>query len=59
LSYIAVIGEAVADTFVSPEQSGQGTLDLRVRPGGGPANTAVGSSAGSPETCWETCSATI
>jgi fructokinase len=41
LSYIAVIGEAVADTFVSPEQSGQGTLDLRVRPGGGPANTAV------------------
>jgi len=41
LSYIAVIGEAVADTFVSPDQPEPGALDLRVRPGGGPANTAV------------------
>ncbi|MEU6998285.1 carbohydrate kinase [Nonomuraea sp. NPDC046570] len=35
---VAVIGEAVADAFVSP---GQGTLTLEVRPGGSPANTAV------------------
>ncbi|MFC4589137.1 carbohydrate kinase family protein [Sphaerisporangium corydalis] len=36
--HIAVIGEAVADAFVIP---GEGMLDLQVRPGGGPVNTAV------------------
>ncbi|WP_214408469.1 carbohydrate kinase family protein [Sphaerisporangium fuscum] len=35
---ITVIGEAVADAFVIP---GDGMLDLQVRPGGGPVNTAV------------------
>ncbi|MBO2447890.1 carbohydrate kinase [Actinomadura barringtoniae] len=38
---ITVIGETVADAFVSTSPSGPGVLDLRVRPGGGPANTAV------------------
>ncbi len=38
---IAVIGEAVADAFLSSASQGQDVLDLRVRPGGGPANTAV------------------
>ena len=37
---IAVIGEAVADAFVTPSPAAGG-LDLRVYPGGGPANTAV------------------
>lgn len=41
MSYIAVIGETVADAFVLEEQGTRGALDLRVRPGGGPANTAV------------------
>jgi fructokinase len=36
--HITVIGEAVADAFVIP---GEGMLDLQVRPGGGPVNTAV------------------
>jgi fructokinase len=36
---VAVIGEAVADAFPSAT-TGEG-LELRVRPGGGPANTAV------------------
>jgi hypothetical protein len=40
LNHIAVIGETVADAFVSPDPI-PGTLDLHVRPGGGPANTAV------------------
>ncbi|GAA4066479.1 carbohydrate kinase family protein [Nonomuraea soli] len=35
---VTVIGEAVADAFATP---GPGRLDLRVRPGGGPLNTAV------------------
>ncbi|KAB2345202.1 carbohydrate kinase family protein [Actinomadura rudentiformis] len=38
---ITVIGETVADTFVPAHQPTPGALDLRVRPGGGPANTAV------------------
>ena len=39
---IIVIGEAVADAF--PQQSGTaGALDLQVRPGGSPVNTAVAS----------------
>ncbi|GAB3676614.1 carbohydrate kinase [Actinocorallia lasiicapitis] len=42
MNHIAVIGEAVADAFVSTVQGGtSGALDLRVLPGGGPANTAV------------------
>jgi fructokinase len=41
LTCIAVIGEAVADAFLPIEQADPGALDLRVRPGGGPANTAV------------------
>jgi len=40
MSYLAVIGEAVADAFVQPK-SLDGALDLRVRPGGSPANVAV------------------
>ncbi|MGS2648843.1 carbohydrate kinase family protein [Streptosporangium sp. G12] len=38
---ISVIGETVADTFMPARQPTPGGLDLRVRPGGGPANTAV------------------
>lgn len=38
--YVAVIGEAVADAFPASAATPDG-LDLRVRPGGGPANTAV------------------
>lgn len=41
MSSIAVIGETVADAFVPHDQDTPGALDLRVRPGGGPANTAV------------------
>ncbi len=37
---IVVIGEAVADAFVSGSAPGDG-LDLHLRPGGSPANTAV------------------
>jgi fructokinase len=37
--YVAVIGEAVADAF--PSAATPDKLDLRVYPGGGPANTAV------------------
>lgn len=37
---IVVIGEAVADAFVASSAPG-GALDLHVRPGGSPANTAV------------------
>ncbi len=37
---IAVIGEAIADALHQPSAA-PGTLDLRVYPGGGPANTAV------------------
>jgi fructokinase len=37
---IAVIGEAIADAFPQPS-SYPGILDLQVRPGGSPANTAV------------------
>ncbi|MBC6461414.1 carbohydrate kinase family protein [Actinomadura sp. HBU206391] len=40
MNHIAVIGETVADAFVSPDPI-PGPLDLHVRPGGGPANTAV------------------
>src|SRR5687768_10048306 len=36
---IAVIGEAVGDAIVDPDQDG--ALRLRVVPGGGPVNTAV------------------
>jgi fructokinase len=58
MGVITVIGEAVADAFVEPasragrgraaageparSDSGNPTLALRVYPGGGPANTAVG-----------------
>ena len=39
---IVVIGEAVADAFVDPARSDRpGALELSVRAGGGPANTAV------------------
>ncbi|MBO0870186.1 MAG: carbohydrate kinase [Micromonosporaceae bacterium] len=48
---VAVIGEAVADAFprtsasgegsLPPGRTGAGSLELEVRPGGGPANTAV------------------
>ena len=38
--YVAVVGEAVADALVEPVPA-DGCLALRVRPGGGPANTAV------------------
>ncbi|MFC4590008.1 carbohydrate kinase family protein [Sphaerisporangium corydalis] len=41
LSQVAVLGECVADAFVA-ENPGHGELTLRVLPGGGPANTAVG-----------------
>lgn len=41
MSHIAVIGEAVADAFPRPGQGGPGRLDLEVRPGGSPVNTAV------------------
>ena len=41
MGVITVIGEAVADAFVEPATD-TGTLLLRVYPGGGPANTAVG-----------------
>ena len=37
---IVVIGEAVADAFAQPSPAA-GTLDLQVRPGGSPVNTAV------------------
>jgi fructokinase len=40
MSEIAVIGEAVADAFLPTEQA-SGLLELRVRPGGSPLNTAV------------------
>jgi len=40
MSYLAVIGEAVADAFVQPKAP-DGVLDMRVRPGGSPANVAV------------------
>ncbi|TDD41222.1 carbohydrate kinase [Nonomuraea terrae] len=36
---IAVLGECVADAFTSDSRAG--SMDLRVLPGGGPANTAV------------------
>jgi fructokinase len=39
---ITVIGEAVADAFVEPGTGAGEPLTLRVYPGGGPANTAVG-----------------
>ncbi|UGY94269.1 carbohydrate kinase family protein [Streptomyces gobiensis] len=40
---IAVLGECVADAFVTPAAGGSGTpaIGLEVLPGGGPANTAV------------------
>jgi fructokinase len=40
MAHIAVIGEAVADAFPRPEAPA-GTVELQVRPGGSPANTAV------------------
>jgi fructokinase len=40
MSEVAVIGEGVADAFPAPG-GGRGLLDLRVRPGGSPVNTAV------------------
>ncbi|MBB2910090.1 fructokinase [Streptosporangium becharense] len=39
-SPVAVLGECVADAFVTPDAP-PGELALRVLPGGGPANTAV------------------
>jgi fructokinase len=39
-THVAVIGEAVADAFPQPSAP-PGTVDLHVRPGGSPANTAV------------------
>jgi fructokinase len=41
MSHIAVIGEAVADAFPKARPGGRGVLDLEVRPGGSPVNTAV------------------
>jgi fructokinase len=42
MAHIAVIGEAVADALLPPGQDARaGILDLRVRPGGSPVNTAV------------------
>jgi fructokinase len=41
MSHIAVIGEAVADTFTRPGQDGRCVLELTARPGGSPVNTAV------------------
>jgi fructokinase len=41
MSHIAVIGEAVADAFPKPVPVTEGVLDLEVRPGGSPVNTAV------------------
>ncbi|MFJ8082401.1 carbohydrate kinase [Streptomyces sp. NPDC096205] len=38
---VTVLGECVADAFADPARSGPQELDLRVLPGGGPANTAV------------------
>jgi fructokinase len=57
MSDIAVIGEAVADAFVAPAAGGAhdlqgGGLDLRVRPGGGPANTAVALARLGTPTCF-------
>ncbi|MCW2912655.1 MAG: frk [Actinomycetia bacterium] len=42
MSHIAVIGEAVADAFPNPSQAERGVLNLQVRPGGSPVNTAIG-----------------
>ena len=39
---VAVLGECVADAFTDPTLHRPGELALRVLPGGGPANTAVG-----------------
>ncbi|WP_395105827.1 carbohydrate kinase [Actinomadura sp. SCN-SB] len=51
MNHIAVIGEAVADAFLPSGQAGTGVLNLRVRPGGSPVNTAVGlSRLGTPTT---------
>ena len=41
MSEIAVIGEAVADAFLPGEPDAGEALRMEVRPGGGPANTAV------------------
>lgn len=41
MSHVAVIGEAVADTFPKAARTSRGTLELETRPGGGPVNTAV------------------
>lgn len=41
MSEIAVIGEAVADAFLASEHDDRGSLELEVRPGGSPVNTAV------------------
>lgn len=41
MSYVAVIGETVADAFIEPGRAPGGGLTLTVRAGGGPANTAV------------------
>jgi fructokinase len=43
MNHIAVIGEAVADALPPPSGKARpGVLDLEVRPGGSPVNTAVG-----------------
>jgi fructokinase len=53
VSDIAVIGEAVADAFLTPAGTpGTVGLDLRVRPGGGPANTAVALARLGTPTCF-------
>lgn len=39
--YVVVVGENVADAIVQPADPSDGTMSLRVFPGGGPANTAV------------------
>lgn len=41
MSDITVIGESVADAFVAAREPDADHLDLVVRPGGGPVNTAV------------------
>jgi len=39
--YVAIVGENVADVLMGPTRVGDGTAQLRVFSGGGPANTAV------------------
>ena len=37
--YVAIVGENVADVLMGPTRVGDGTAQLRVFSGGGPANT--------------------